>query len=114
MNINRLSVLTALSDHIGEKQGIKGKDLTDLVTGEPATEATQRCIRKVIEDLRLEGFHICGIPSSGYYMASSESDLNRTCLFMYARAMKTLTQIAAMKHKSLPDLKGQLNLLADQ
>jgi hypothetical protein len=67
-------------------------------------------VRKAIEELRREGHRICATPETGYFMAANDDELDRTCGFLYARAMTSLTQVAAMKRVALPDLRGQLRL----
>jgi hypothetical protein len=103
------SVLQALSRHIGETNGIRGKDLVIEMLG-GTSEYRERRLRRIVERLRTEGHHICGIPEEGYYLAATPEELDHTCLFLHDRAMTTLKQIAAMKRVSLPDLKGQLHL----
>jgi len=105
------SILRALTHHIGRDKGIEIETLVWEACHREPTQARQRKAREVIAELREQGLHICAHPSEGYYMAANEHELNDTCEFLYARAMKSLVQIAAMKRKSLPDLRGQLNLL---
>ncbi len=109
--ITRNDVLTTLSRHIGADNGIHMDDLVWAVTGFRAgAGGDARRIRNLIVELRLEGHHICGTPSTGYYMAGTAEELDRTCLFLYDRAMTTLEQISRMKRIALPDLRGQLKL----
>ena len=109
--ITREAVLQALVDHIGERQGVSGRELVlEIATPLFAVPGDERRLRKVIEQLRHEGHHICGWPESGYFLAADEAELNKTCLFLHDRAMTSLNQVAAMKRVSLPDLKGQLRL----
>ncbi len=108
--INRHSVLAALSNHIGVCKGISAVDLVVEITWRSPRPAQCRKLRQVIEALRREGQHICGHPSSGYFIASNEDELNETCRFLLDRAMTTLTQVSKMKKASLPDLHGQLGL----
>jgi hypothetical protein len=104
-------VLGVLGGHVGAKNGIHADQLVMKITGRPERDPFgERLLRKAIEELRGEGFHICGTPASGYYLAANDDELNRTCAFLYARAMASLTQVAKMKKVSLPDLRGQLKL----
>jgi hypothetical protein len=112
-------VLGVLGGHIGAKKGITARDLAFKVWTPPSHGGTaaerqipgiERQVRKLIQELRTEGFHICGTPDTGYFMAENADELDRTCMFLYARAMTTLRQIARMKKVSLPDLRGQLKL----
>ena len=108
--IDRNSVLAALSQHIGKAHGIKGTDLVSQITWNTSTPAECRHLRHVIEELRNEGQHICGLPGHGYFIAANEEELNQTCNFLLGRSMTTLVQISKMKKVSLPDLRGQLGL----
>jgi hypothetical protein len=109
--IDRDMVLAALAAHIGAGRGVTGRALTAEIVGPMfATAGDERSVRHVIEALRRDGEHICGTTHEGYYLAASAEELDRTCLFLYRRSMTTLTQVAAMKRVSLPDLKGQLRL----
>jgi len=109
-DIDRAAVLHSLSRHIGKTSGVTAKELVADITWQAASEAECRRLRQVIESLRREGQHICGHPSSGYFIASNEAELNESCLFLYNRAMTSLSQISAMKKISLPDIAGQLRL----
>lgn len=104
------TVLAALSRHIGEDKGVSAGALVTEITGELALTDQTRRLRKTIHELRMQGYHVCGHPSCGYFMARTEAELNRTCLFLHHRAISSLAQAAAMKNVSLPDLKGQLHL----
>lgn len=103
-------VLTALTGHIGAQHGIGARELVCEMENLFAVKSDERLLRKTIEALRREGHHICGTPAEGYFIADCEEELNRTCRFLYERAMTTLAQIAAMKRVALPDLRGQLKL----
>lgn len=108
--LDKHSLLTAMADHIGKHRGITGKKLVELIINGESRPATERHLRELIVKLRMEGFHICGYPGTGYYMAKNDKELNESCLFLHDRAMTSLQQVAAMKRVSLPDLKGQLRL----
>lgn len=103
-------VLQALSHHIGESNSVCSDRLVSEITQSPSNTVEKRFMRNVIKQLRADGYHICGTPHTGYYMAETMEELNKTCGFLYKRAMCSLTQIAAMKKVSIPDLSGQLNL----
>lgn len=114
--ITRPMVLGVLMKHIGKARGI---DITGLVRearvaagvyGGPITEGQKRRVRKLLEELRRNGHHVCATPADGYYIAANTQELQETCRFLFDRAMTSLTQVAAMKRVSLPDLEGQLRL----
>lgn len=108
--ISRATVLAALSRHVGRHFGVSIGQLTFEITGKPPEPHVERRVREHIEALRREGEHICAHPATGYYMAASAEELDDTCRFLFARAMTSLRQVAAMKRVALPDLAGQLRL----
>lgn len=107
--MTKAELLQVLSRHIGEVSGVSAEQLCVAVCGEH-TPFIERRMRHLVTELRLEGYHVCAHPSSGYFMASTGEELDRCCAFLYDRAMASLQQIAAMKRVSLPDLRGQLRL----
>jgi len=108
--INEDTVLAALARHIGEAKGVTARELVVEITGRPDSELQVRDLRHVIEHLRRGGHHICAHPGAGYYMAANTAELDRTCMFLYDRAMTTLMQISRMKNVALPDIRGQMKL----
>ncbi len=109
--ITRDSVLAALMRHNGADNAAHASDLVVEITGTTACNAAgTRRLRRVIELLRNDGHHVCGIPAHGYYIAQSEAELVRTCEYLHSRAMTSLRQVAAMQRVSTPDIRGQLRL----
>jgi hypothetical protein len=114
--IDRERLLEVLANHIGAANGVTITQLaiecagTVVRTESHETLAQQRHLRKLVEELRIEGHHICASPSRGYYMAETTDELEDTCAFLFTRAMTSLRQVSAMKRISLPDLAGQLNM----
>jgi len=102
-------VLDVLGDHVGPDNGISARDLVAKVC-HVTTAAGERQLRKVIEQLRLAGHAVAAHPSTGYFLAKTDADLDGTCEFLYARAMTSLAQVAALRRVALPDLRGQLRL----
>jgi len=110
-DIDEDSVLAALREHIGHRRGITADTLVFRITGDQyPNAAAERKLRRIVTALRLRGYHVCAHPSTGYYMAENEAELNATCEYLYDRAMASLTQISRMKRTSVPDLRGQLRL----
>jgi len=113
MQITSAELLDVLSRHIGATRGVHidalVAEIWPVLAGADHPAAARK-VRELIVALRLEGHHICAHPSTGYYVAETAEELDRTCLFLYDRAMSSLEQIAAMKRISLPDLRGQLRL----
>lgn len=111
MTITPALVLNELQHHIGRENGIHVRDLVQRITGQQVTsEPMERRVRGLINELRMEGSHICGHPQSGYYMAATAEELDETCVFLYERAMTSLQLISRLKNVALPDLRGQLHL----
>lgn len=111
MTITPAQVLTELQRHIGKENGIHVRELVQRITGELAlSEALERRVRHIVTELRMEGAHICGHPSSGYYMAASPDELEATLRFLRSRSMTTLTLESRMRGIAMPDLLGQIHL----
>lgn len=108
------TVLAELQHHIGQANGIHVRELVQRITGHGSIVshalALERKVREIVTELRMDGQHVCGHPSTGYYMAATPEELQATCEFLYQRAMTGLSQISRMKNVSLPDLRGQLHL----
>jgi hypothetical protein len=113
--VTRDAVLAALSRHIGAGNGVTVLRLTAEALGGPlwATEGAQRQVRRMVQELREAGHHVCADPQHGYYIAATQAELDATCEHLHARAMCSLRQIAAMRRVSEPDLRGQLRLPAE-
>jgi hypothetical protein len=102
-------VLDALGDRVGEARGITAHDLVRSICG-VTTAAGERRLRHVIEALRGAGHRVGAHPSTGYFLAETDTELESTCEFLFSRAMTSLRQVAAMKRIAMPDLRGQLRL----
>lgn len=107
--ICRDTVTFALACHIGQDNGAHARDLVAEICGE-TSPVLERRLRSVIEELRLEGRPICGHPGTGYFLAHSQEELERTAEFLRDRAAKSFIQAARMLGVSLPDLVGQMRL----
>lgn len=103
------TVLAHLQCCVGEASGCTADQLVLAITGRHG-EAEQRRLRQIIEALRTAGHRICANPAHGYYLAANENELDRSCSFLFDRAMTSLRQVSAMKRVALPDLRGQLGL----
>lgn len=107
------AVLDALPQ--GEANGLTVGHLVAAVTGKVHHSlALERHLRRVIEALRCNGHPVCALPGRGYFLAETNAELEHTCEFLYSRAMTSLRQVAAIKRVSLPDLRGQLRLPAEE
>lgn len=109
MRLKRAYLLDVLSRHIGRRNGVTASALVDELRAR-GIDTNARDLRECVVSLRNDGYHVCAHPSDGYYLAENDEELNQTCLFLYDRAMTSLTQVSRMKGISLPDLRGQLKL----
>lgn len=108
--ITRDTLLAALRNHIGRRQGVTVTALARECLGYEPTRGDERRVRELVVELRLEGHHVCATTEDGYFLALTPDELADTIAFLRKRAMRSLEQIAAMKHVSIPDLFGQLHL----
>lgn len=109
--ITREEFLRVMQLHIGAENGASVRQIVqeirlDLVP----VPGAERQVRKIVEELRREGEHICAHPTRGYFMARTAKELEETCEYLTHRAMTTLTQVSGMKRVSVPDLVGQMRL----
>jgi hypothetical protein len=93
-----------LQRHIGRNNGIKAKDLAAAADAERArgAPAGERAARG--RDRRVRP------PSTGYYVAKSADELEKTCEYLRSRAMHSLRLESRLRKIPLPDLIGQLRL----
>lgn len=111
MQITPAQVLTELSHHIGQANGIHVRELVTRITGQAVSCALlERRIRTIVTELRMDGAHICGHPVTGYYMAETPAELEQTLQFLRSRAMSSLTLESRMRRVSMPELLGQITL----
>ena len=97
-------LLSRLSRHIGEENGIKADDLAREL------DITPRQVRELVTNLRMEGAHVCGHPKTGYFMAANEEELRKTIDFIKKRSYHGLVMVSRMDKVSIPDLLGQIHL----
>lgn len=97
-------LVTVLSRHVSRERGVGVRELArDL-------DCPERRVRELVTRARAEGVAICGHPRTGYYVASEPADIEHTCRFLRARAMRSLALEARLRRIPLPDLLGQLKL----
>ena len=103
------TLLQAMFNHQGEAQGVSCRDLAIEISGY-SNAALERRIRSSIKALRTNGYRVCGTPDTGYFMAKTPDELNRTCKLLVDRAMSSLQQVAQMTRQALPDLYKQMRI----
>ena len=96
--------------HVGADNGVCMRRLAVELVGDNADARDERQIRYAIVDLRENGHPVCAHPGAGYFYAENEVEVNQTCEFLLSRANHSLKQIAALKRKAVPDLRGQLSM----
>lgn len=102
--VNCSKLLVAMYRHVGARDGISVVELAKEVG------ISEREVRLQITVLRLEGAAICGLPSTGYFIAENAEELDGFCDFLKGRALGSLRIVSAMKRIPMPDLLGQLHL----
>lgn len=91
-------LLVTLAHHKGQAKGIHVRELAMQVYGElTVTGAQERAVRKLVNDLRMDGQPICAHPAHGYFMAESRAELDHTINFLHARAMSSLVAVSRLK-----------------
>jgi len=109
--LTRDQLLWALSRHIGRENGASVRRLVQEIRHDLLPDpAAERQVRHLVEELRLEGHHVCAHPSSGYFLAATDAELQDSCAYLTERAMKSLRQVSAMTKQAIPDLVGQRRL----
>lgn len=94
----------------GRANSLNIRELVEALTNRRSTESQERKLRKVIQELCLEGWPIAATPETGYYFASCPEDLEETFAFLRGRAMVSLQRIARMKARAIPYMVGQQTL----
>lgn len=107
----RHAVLAALRNHIGRANGVTGEVLVIEINADTSgRRISERDLRHLVTELRMEGHHVCAHPVTGYFIAETPEELEASIAFLRERAMSSLLQISAMTKVSMPDLMGQLHL----
>jgi biotin operon repressor len=101
---NKHTLLSLLQSHIGQSKGISVRDIAYHL------RTSERQVRLAVTELRMDGIAVCGHPTTGYYIAETPEELERTCAFLRSRALQSLTLEANLRRVPLPDLIGQLHL----
>lgn len=100
-------VLAELAHHKGQAKGIHVKALVMAITGQlDGSDAQERAVRKLVNDLRMEGNPICAHPAHGYYLAETHAELEQTCNFLRSRALSSLKAYSRLRRISATQLLG--------
>lgn len=114
LQITTESVLAELDHHRGQGKGIHVKDLVMHITGQLVTcDALERSVRKLVNELRMEGHPICAHPTHGYYLAETHAELEQTCNFLRSRAMSSLKAYSRLRRITASQLLGVKTNLPD-
>ncbi len=97
-------LLAVLTRHIGRGNGITVQVLAEQLG------TTERQVRALVSELRMDGNAICGHPRDGYYIADTPEELDETCQFLRNRAMHSLQLESRLRKIPMPDLLGQLHV----
>jgi biotin operon repressor len=98
------NLLAVLQKHVGADNGIGVKELAEQLG------CAAREVRDLVTELRMIGIAVCGHPSTGYFIARTHEELERTLQFLRNRAMHSLVLESKLRKVPLPDLIGQLKL----
>ncbi|WP_016949793.1 hypothetical protein [Anabaena sp. PCC 7108] len=103
-------VLLALQENQGANNGLRAKDLVELLTGYASKASDERYLRQVVSALRIQGFPILATPERGYYWPTDVNEIEVTCFWLRKRAMTHLWMVSKLKRFGIPMLTGQLTL----
>jgi hypothetical protein len=111
----KLVVLRELGHHFGKSRAIGMGELYVAVYGETWTHRINdtRPIRKVITELRREGYPILSGSSTnggGYYLVTSASELDDYCSRYKNQALRKLHIVSKIKKVAMNALLGQLSM----
>lgn len=103
---SKSDLLASLTQHgnVGASRGITARRLGARLA------CNERHVRTLVTQLREDGVAVCGKPSDGYFVAREPGEVEDTCQFLRARALKSLQLEARLRRVPLPELIGQLRL----
>ena len=97
-------LMALMTQHCGKGKGIRSTDIS------AALNITPRKVRDLVTECREDGIAICGLPSTGYYVAQTRDELEETIEFLKGRALHSLTLASTLSKMPLEDLVGQMHL----
>lgn len=99
-------LMAAMVNHCGKDKAISSRELAFIVG------ITERKVRLLVTECRQDGYAICGHPTSGYFVASNQAELEETLDFLRHRALTSLKLASVLGNIPLGDLIGQLHINA--
>lgn len=103
---NKHDLLAAMVNHSGKDKSINATDLADKLG------VTERQLRDFVTECRKDGYAICAHPSSGYFMARTQEEIEETIAFLKHRALTSLELVATLQKRPMADVLGQLHINA--
>lgn len=61
-------------------------------------DTEERAVRKLVDELIEEGVPVCAHPSTGYYIAATEAEVEGVCRWLHGRAVHSLGKISKLRH----------------
>jgi len=103
---NKHDLMAAMLQHCGKERAISSRALAFKVG------VKERKVRQFVTECRLDGLAICGHPASGYFVASTQEELQETIEFLKHRALTSLQLASTLGRIPMADLIGQLHINA--
>ncbi|MDF0377665.1 hypothetical protein [Methylophilus sp. YYY-1] len=105
-NKTKHDLLAVMVNHCGKDKAISSRELAFKV------DVTERKVRQLVTQCRQDGTAICGHPTTGYFIASTQQELEETLDFLRHRALTSLKLASTLGNIPLGDLIGQLHINA--
>lgn len=97
-------LMALMVHHSGKSKGISCSRIAGLL------DIPERRVRHLVTELREDGTAICGHPSTGYFIAQTQDEIESTLEFLKDCAMHSLKLHSKLSGLPLADLIGQLHL----
>ncbi len=105
--ITAMQVVELLQRHPGKDQGLKAREMVELLTNQRSGPAMERRLRQLVELLRKQGFPICATPEHGYWWAETPEEIHHCIAWHRARSLHSLMIAGRLKKYGIPLLTGQ-------
>lgn len=103
-NKTKHDLMASMLNHCGKDNAISSRALAFKVG------VTERKVRMLVTECRHDGTAICGHPTTGYFVASTQAELEETLEFLRHRALTSLKLASTLGNIPLGDLIGQLHI----